>query len=158
MRWLIPFLLLGACDHNSPTPNCPGDKCSCGTGNCSCQSGASCVWLGDGCSPTVQSCGINCDSANTCTVVCQSFCDNTCRGGSTCSFNAPKGGRIVCDQSTCNVTIGKDSDVNCDSGATCHVTCTGTGGCAVTCSNGSTCDLKCPGDAAPHSVNSGGQC
>ena len=50
---------------------------------------------------------------------------------------------------------GSGSNITCDGGATCHITCAGP--CNVNCT-GATCDLKCAADSAPRSITGPATC
>ena len=110
-----------------------------------------------GCEPVNGTCTLLCLIRNNCTGMCQHACHVTCAGASSCQVSTGDNAVINVNGagSVGNLTVGPGSDVQCESGATCFINCTGA--CTLECEGGSRCNLKC-GAAATIQANAGGSC
>jgi hypothetical protein len=151
-------------DAQPPGPAVCSDSdliCSCVSDECSCQAGQACWFSGAGCDLLGGRCGLSCLDSSHCEGSCLHSCMLTCTGGGTCRLAMHDDATVIADGAgtVAVVTVGRQSQVKCVHGATCHVTCLGT--CALQCMTGAVCDLKCPSDdtaAMSRPANNGGAC
>jgi hypothetical protein len=117
---------------------CPGPSCACDSSECVCGGAtAECIWEG---APAT----FKCRDGATCSGNGGAESSLRCEGGASCDVVLGDGSDARCDRSTCAVTVGPGSNVECRQESECTITCTGT--CTVECDERARrCDVDCEG-------------
>jgi hypothetical protein len=147
-------------DSGPPTPIACGSGvsgCSCSGTQCSCGNKQDCTFTGMGCDRVGGSCTMLCHLQNRCTGQCLHSCHLECYNNSNCEFTMGDAAEAEIEGTAAVgiLTVGPGSQVKCENGASCSITCTGS--CSLECEN-ARCNLRCGADGTPRQADSGGRC